>query len=214
MSLVNRFTTLLALLAVWLSTNAAIAATPDAGFAPKFIQQANKHTTRFVEKATELRMQDPEIWLVPDQQFYLSNALWAVYSATVSYTMLHGELPANPQDVVSEGLLSVWPGNPYRNWEPMSVAIGISSFSAGDLIFQICPAALYSFGSDGRELVPLSFQFGIYGPDSEFARFYGNAQVIEENSGWATVPPDVAFLLGSWAEPAEDGDSLAAGGVR
>lgn len=178
-------------------------------FAPIYIQQTNKHTTRMVTAAEVLKSKHQAEWADTEQQEYLANALWSVYSAVFAYSLLHGELPSDLHSVVDEGLLSVWPDNPYDNWEPMQVNVSSTSFSAGNFSLQLCPASAYSYSGHGTE-VPLSFELGIFGPSEEFALDYGHAEAYEKNSGWATVPSGTLYMIGGWTESVADSQAKLA----
>jgi hypothetical protein len=193
--------TLLASLAISLASHAAIAGGET--FAPIFVQQTNKHTQRMVEAAEVLRSKSQDEWTELEQQHYLVNALWSVYSAVFAYSLLHDELPSNLHAVVDEGLLAVWPGNPYNNWAPMAVNASGTSFSAGNITLQLCPPSEYTIRDGGQE-VALSFELGIFGPTAEYASNYGNADVNAKNRSWAMVPAGTVYMIGGWAEPADE----------
>jgi hypothetical protein len=107
-------------------------------------------------QAAEVLQSKPRAeWTDVEQQTYLSNALWAVYSAVFSYELLNSELPDDLLQVVDQGLLASWPLNPYNDWRPMQVNAEGMGFSAGNLSLQLCPPTEYSYGAEAREVPSL-----------------------------------------------------------
>lgn len=172
-------------------------------FAPVYIQQTNKHVQRLIQAEDVLKSKPKEEWTDLEQQHYLSNAAWAVYSAIFTYSLLNDEIPEDLRRIADEGHLAVWPRNPYNDWKPMEVNVKGLSFSPGDLTLQLCPPSEYSFIDGGRE-VPLSFELGVFGPTENYARTYGHAEPNPENRSWANTPQGTLYLIGAWAEPASE----------
>ncbi|MCB1186358.1 hypothetical protein KDL29_04245 [bacterium] len=181
----------------------AEAQTPTDAWEPRYVLQANKHTTRFMTAEATLKSMEESEWSDEDIQYYLSNALWAVYSAIEAYSLKNGYLPADAGTLVSAGYLVKWPDNPFNEWEDMILETSISTFSPGDFYWQLCPSTHYSYRLDGNgDLVPLSYQLSVFGPDTTFASTYADNEVITENSAWASVPSGSVYSLSAWTEPA------------
>lgn len=184
-------------------SSAAYSQTPTEVWEPRYVLQANKHTTRFMSGESTLKSMEESEWTDEDIEFYLSNALWAVYSAIEAYSLKNGYLPADASTLISAGYLVKWPDNPFNDWEDMVLETSSSTFSAGDFYWQQCPSSYYSYRQDGNGgLVPLSYQLSVFGPDTTFASTYADNEVITENSAWATVPSGSLYSLSAWTEPA------------
>jgi hypothetical protein len=193
--------TVMILLFVCLSfpLQSASAAT-KADFVQKYVQQANKHTSRFVDQALILKSKPSEEWTAEELQHYLANSLWAVYSATMAYVIEQGEVPQNLGQVRSAGYLATWPENPFTNWSPMEVVTLADGFSPGNLCLQVCPSEYFSHkGADS--LAAQSYELAVYGPDENFATLYGAPSTNELNT-WAVVPSGAAYMVGTYSEPA------------
>jgi hypothetical protein len=121
---------------------------------------------------------------------YLRAAQTMVYQAKASVYMdadgyVGQDLESTNDDLtrlVALGYLPEWPCNPFNGWQPMKVLSPGSDFSAGDLVFDLCPSSEAApFGDETRRV---SFQLYIYGQD-QATEYIGTA--VGKN-GWSNPP--------------------------
>lgn len=138
---------------------------------------------------------------------YLDHALSTVYWSKAAVNMSDRvrtiELTnADLSKLRTSGSVSGWPRNPFNGWRPMRVLTPDDPFSAGDLVFQLCPASASSNWQNTE--LPLSFALSIYGPDKNFAT-KGHAAAFQDNSNanWTVVPEGSVFMLSMHVPPSQ-----------
>jgi hypothetical protein len=156
----------------------------------------------FADAQQILLEKDPSQWSKEEIEAYLFNALFSIYNANNIYIDRNFQNPYSANVLRNSGILSPWPGNPFRNWEPITWDEYPTEFSAGDIVLQLCPPAWYS-GS--RRQVPLTFVMSINGPSSDYQPVpsddkYPIAQIYD----WDIVLPGTAFMTTSYYEPATE----------
>jgi hypothetical protein len=147
---------------------------------------------------TVLEQTDRSAWTLQQTSDYLYTSLDVVYDGLVFYFVKNGKLPATLESLKGTEYIPVWPDNPYNDWQPVRILSLADDFSAGDVVWQICPPEFYSYVRNTR---PASCELSIYGPDVKYADF-GDAKPASGNTKWAVIPEGAVFMLGQWAEPA------------
>jgi hypothetical protein len=132
-------------------------------------------------------------WSQDAEKSYLFWALYTLCYATTYYIDTNRAQPASADSLRQAGILDQWPGNPYREWEPMTWVSTSATFAAGDLVFQPCPPSEYSYAKHMASEIPLTFVLSING-SSETAF---PAPPLPELFPWAQVPSGTAFILGT-----------------
>ena len=162
----------------------------------QYIDESTSSYQSMMDKQEFLFLSQPA-WQDVEQSEYLFYAFWTVYNGVLAYKLDNDRLPTDLHEVVSGGYAPGWPVNPYDNWEPMRVVDSAAEFAPGCLVWQVCPPEEYSYigAIAERNLIPLSFELGIYGPDLEFARL-GAPEVMQFNN-WAVVAKGTLYQAGS-----------------
>jgi hypothetical protein len=145
----------------------------------------------------KLHSSDRATWTVTDIDEYLNTSLWVVYEGLSCYWMENAKLPSSIEELSGGEFIPEWPENPYNDWKPVAIKQASDGFSAGDLVWQICPPEFYSGLKNPRAM---SCVLSIYGPDIEFARF-GDAAVGKNNT-WALLPVGTLYMYDIFTEPA------------
>lgn len=167
--------------------------------------------TKMLEARKILEQNPSEEWTDSQMQTYLYNALWTVFNAMIVYQFEFDEACTSMGDLVSLGYFPEVPGNPYSDWEQMTLETANPTFSPGNLFIVLAPPDFYSYVTDSqgnRELKPLSFELGIFGPTIEFAKT-GLAKT-DPDSSWAYVPEGTYFLLSTFTETTAQSDEKRA----
>jgi hypothetical protein len=154
--------------------------------------------SELIQSLEVLKSKPQEEWVPAEIQLYLSNAMWAVHYGILQYKYDHDRLPESIDSLVGTDYIPVWPENPFKNFTSMQVLDGFDGFQAGELVLLICPPEEYSRIKDPR---PLSYEIGVYGPDTDFAR-YGDASA-DLNGDWVVVPVGVLYMVGAREESAK-----------
>jgi hypothetical protein len=132
-------------------------------------------------------------WTSEEITEYLRNANFSIYYALEIYILLNREQPVDSASLRSAGIIATWPGNPYRNWEPMDWYSN-GEFRPGDLVLQLCPPTEYSYGKTPGVEVPLSCILSINGPSQDFEPVMTLAKPFDFS--WGQVPAGSAWVLG------------------
>ena len=167
----------------------------------KYIQQTNKHTSRFIDQAAVLKAKPAAEWTDEELQHYLANSLWAVYSAVMAYVLEQEEMPVSLQQVQGCGYLATWPENPFDDWSPMEVTSMSDDFSPGDFCLQVCPSDYFSYKGSHGQLTAQSYELAVFGPNENFAALYGDPAPNDYNA-WALVPDGAVYMVGTYTQPA------------
>ena len=143
-------------------------------------------------------------WTNPELEEYLINALWVAFYGNLIQQLENTYQPTAGNDFVNVSAASTWPGNPFRNWEPMQVLTVEDAFSAGDLVFQICPSGYESVAGTkaGPKIIYASFELSVYGADINHGA-YGETGNHPRNAAWACQPDGALYTLGYWRESAQ-----------
>jgi len=136
----------------------------------------------------EMQQIEPSKWEPALVEDYLASALWIAYIGTIVSSYEAGNVGLSnlirSDDIIADGFVSVWPGNPFADWRPMAILAPSDGFSPGDLTLQ------YSYDYFG------SFEAGVYGPDEDMIGLRGAAAPLAQNQGWAVVPNGSLFMMG------------------
>ena len=142
-----------------------------------------------------LRGKDASEWTLEEIDAYLFNALFVLYNANNLYIREHKQHPYDGEVLRNAGILTEWPGNPLRNWEPITWESLPGGFSPGDIAVQLCPPSEYS--GYLRE-VPLTYVMSIYGPGEDYTPMESISSLCE----WDIVLPGTAYSVSAYWEPA------------
>jgi hypothetical protein len=164
-------------------------------FAAKTSEEPTQHWLSVFEsdltKAEDVLRHKPKAeWTKEEVEVYLFNAMYAVDYATIVYIDRNKQHPLDEQVLKDSGLLSHWPANPLRDWEPIRILSKSDEFSAGDIVKQLCGPELYSGLTNP---VPLTYMITINGPSKD----YDPSQPVKSLFTWATVPSGSVFVGGS-----------------
>ena len=173
----------------------------------KYLESCRTNYGQMQDARIILEQTPNEEWTDAQIQTYLADVLWTVCHGMVVYKFEFNEVGVSLEDMVTLGYFPEIPGNPFSNWEPISLAQGNPGFSAGNLFILLPPPDFYSYVGDGQgnyEIKPMSFELGIFGPTIEFAAT-GLAKP-DNNNTWAQAPNGTYFLLGSFRETVKQSD--------
>jgi hypothetical protein len=146
-----------------------------------------------------LRGKDAGDWTQEEIEAYLFNALYSIYCANNIFMQDYWRHPADGEELAPH--LSPWPGNPFREWEPIAWQEG-AEFSPGDIIVQLCPPEHYSLVPDETE-VPMTYVMSINGPTEDYVPLGAECeQPLEPIWEWAIVPPGTTYQTASYLQPA------------
>jgi hypothetical protein len=126
---------------------------------------------------------------------YLHEAMYLVYLGKSTANLKWTDLDATNDDLtklVDLGYLPEWPGNPLDDWKPMRVLATGDPFSAGDLVFDLCPSSEVTT-RDGHGYRS-SFNLYIYGLEEVTAG--PTDPGLKENRGWSHVPGSALYVVG------------------
>ncbi|MCC7477007.1 hypothetical protein IT575_00995 [bacterium] len=131
-------------------------------------------------------------WTENELEEYLTNSLYAVYSAALIYNREFRSLPADSDSLRNSGYMAVedWPGNPFNSWEPIIWKASSFEFEAGNLVLQPCPPDWYSVPESPR---PRSFTLSILGPTEDYQPLSPPSALFD----WATVPRGAVLVVGA-----------------
>ena len=147
-----------------------------------------------------LRGKDSAEWTQEDIEAYLFNALHAIYNANNIYIDEHKQHPYDGKVLRNTGILSIWPGNPFNDWQPITWEAGYTGFVPGDVVVQLCPPDWYS--GYVRE-IPLTYAMTINGPSEDYLPLGSESPYpIESIFDWDSVPRGTAYMTTSYYEPA------------
>lgn len=158
------------------------------------------------ESEQVLRAKDSAQWTQREVQHYLHMALNNVMEALQVYVGARLELPASAQALREEQILSLWPSNPLRDWEPLDwqVYAPDMEFIPGGLIMQCVPKEVCAtpvmldmpdpqLGPSPQEVMiePRSFILSINGPDPDSTLVSGRTPKLQ----WGVIPPGSIYYV-------------------
>lgn len=187
---------------VWLAREARAT-----DFSEEFKTNSKAHSAKANEIAAELQSLPANQQDENKQVLYLVESTWAVYEAVEAYMMKYRQLPADLESLVSQGFLQEWPKNPFNGWAPQEVRDEGSPFSAGAIIWSLCPPEFYSeVHFRGRKFHgPLSYQLTVLGPVVDHP--YSTQISAMEGNSWFTAPAGALMTIGSFTETAAQSEA-------
>ena len=155
-----------------------------------------------LESKAVLEGMDPVEWGEAELADYQVNMGITVYNAIVVYCMENDGLTNNLEDIVGS-YLTQWPLNPQNNWEPVRVLSLGDGFSAGDIVYQECPASYCSLVNRIKNgtLTAQSFELSVYGPKIDHGQ---ESNLSLANEDWGVIPEGAIISIGMYTEAAID----------